>query len=162
MEELAQPAAESNPVRDEWAQIFDNLRQRYPGASDGVLFCIHKLQQNSDLKLRDFKDEAALHRVPLSGRSYHSARVLLGLEKPTPPRVREEVPADVARPGAPRTGAAPSTAALIAALDLGADQGESPLVAALKNYQAQTDGQLEAFRAAVRQALAVIDAALGD
>src|SRR5690606_21165625 len=84
--EPAQPEQTAQQPTDEWARIFEGLRQRFPGASEGVLFCIHKLQQNPDVKLRDFKEEAALHGVSLSGRSHYSARVMLGLEPPPPPR----------------------------------------------------------------------------
>jgi hypothetical protein len=140
-----QPAA----ATDEWGQIFAGLRQRFAGASDGVLFCIHKLQQNHDLKLRDFKEEAALHRVPLSGRSYHSARVLLGLEKPTPPRPRRAAAEDVA---------SEPLAEITQALADSANEGEdNPLIAALRRYQAETSAELERLRAGVRAALQVID-----
>lgn len=46
--------AETNPpAADTWDGILANLRRRYPGQKDSVLFCIYKLQQNPDLTLRD-------------------------------------------------------------------------------------------------------------
>ncbi len=70
----------------EWDDAIATLRRRYPDASDGILFCVHKLQQDPTLTLRDFRQEAELHKIPLGGRSLHSARVLLGFEKPTAKR----------------------------------------------------------------------------
>jgi hypothetical protein len=139
---------------DEWEQIFDGLRQRFPGASPGVLFCIHKLQQNPDLKLRDFKEEAALHRVPLSGRSYHSARVMLGLERAAPrPRKRQ---AD-AEEGAESTALSDLAEVLG---DAEAGGAESPLIAALRRYQSEHAAEMERLRAGIRQAIDLIDAVL--
>ena len=70
----------------EWDDTIATLRRRYPDASYGILFCVHKLQQDPTLTLRDFRKEAELHRIPLGGRSLHSARVLLGFEKPAAKR----------------------------------------------------------------------------
>ena len=69
-----------------WDDAIATLRRRYPDASDGILFCVHKLQQDPTLSLRDFRKEAQLYKIPLGGRSLHSARVLLGLEKPAAKR----------------------------------------------------------------------------
>lgn len=74
---------EAESVANEWEDAIATLRRRYPDASDGILFCVHKLQQDPTLTLRDFRKEAQLHKIPLGGRSLHSARVLLGFEKPT-------------------------------------------------------------------------------
>ncbi|MEZ5965752.1 MAG: hypothetical protein R3F56_18095 [Planctomycetota bacterium] len=151
---------------DAWSDIFARIRARFPSASDGVLFCIHKLQQDPDLKLRDFKDEAALHRVPLSGRSFHSARVLLGLEKPTPPRARPTQP-DIppvapsvmppARQPATRS-APPAHEPAFDSADVVAE--ESPAIAALRRFQEERAAELERLREGVRRALEIIDAAL--
>ncbi len=148
------PSAPAPAALDEWAQIFNGLRQRYAGASDGVLFCILKLQQNPDIRLRDFKDEAALHRVPLSGRSHHSARVLLGLEKPSPPRARKGAPFESEASNGPL---AKLTEALASTQAAGA---ESPLISALRRYQADHTVEMDRLRAGVRAAIDIIDAAL--
>ena len=73
---------ESESASTEWDGAIAALRRRYPDASNGILFCVHKLQQDQTLTLRDFRKEAELHGIPLGGRSLHSARVLLGLERP--------------------------------------------------------------------------------
>ena len=148
---------------DAWLQIFDRLRARFPTANEGVLFCIHKLQQNPDVRLRDFKHEAALHRVPMSGRSFHSARVLLGLEAPLAPRARTESvaprPPALRPPVASRASAEPVPAPAARVPRPDADV-ESPVIAALKRFQAESAAESERLRAAVRRAIEIIDAAL--
>lgn len=139
---------------DEWTQIFDGLRQRFPTATAGVLFCLHKLQQNPEVRLRDFKEEAALHRVPMSGRSFHSARVLLGLEKPIVPRAKL---AATTQPEAPAPQSVAPRRDGAAAVRAGDD---SPVIAALRRYQAESATESERLRDAIRRAIEVIDAAL--
>lgn len=163
--EPAQPEQTAQQPTDEWARIFEGLRQRFPGASEGVLFCIHKLQQNPDVKLRDFKEEAALHGVSLSGRSHYSARVMLGLEPPPPPRGKKaaaeaeegdgdghEAPSSRARSTRPGRGAAGA----------GEDEEENPAIAALRRFQREQTEEVERLRQSIREALAVIDEALAD
>lgn len=167
----AEPVPETQPAppADEWAQIFDSLRQRFPGASPGVLFCINKLQQDPELKLRDFKHEAALHGVPLSGRSFHSARVLLGLERPTPrarPSAVDEVevetldePAGAVHDADEGEDEVPARGRR-AVRSLRTLDAESPAIAALRRFQAERAADLERLREGIRRALAVIDEAL--
>ena len=75
--------------RHPWDEAFDKLRSQFPGTTDGVLFCIHKLQQDPGLALLDFRHEAELHGLRVNGAAYHSARVLLGLEKRREVRTRD-------------------------------------------------------------------------
>lgn len=81
--------------------MLDNLRRRFPGCSDGILFCILKLQENPDLGLRDFRHEAELLGLRLAGRSLHSARVMLGLSQPARRRTAADQPSDGAVERAP-------------------------------------------------------------
>ena len=75
-------ASEFTNSPEEWEEIVVSLRERFAKASDGILFCVHKLQHDSDLRLVDFREEANLHGIKLGGRALHSARVLLGLAEP--------------------------------------------------------------------------------
>lgn len=154
LSESTQPEPTPSASDDGWAEIFARLRARFPGASDGVLFCIHKLQQNPDLKLRDFKDEAALHRVPLSGRSYHSARVALGLEKPV--ERKRTAPAPVVVEAPPANVGRPAQAARVP------DAAESPAIAALLRFQEEHAAEMQRLRDGIKRALAVIDEVLAD
>jgi hypothetical protein len=89
-EVLSAETDQQAPKTDSWEALLANMRNRYPGASDGILFCILKLQQDPDLKLRDFRQEADLHGIKLGGRALHSAKVLLGLREPAVRRRRAE------------------------------------------------------------------------
>lgn len=139
------------PPADTWEAILENLRRRYPGQKDSVLFCIYKLQQNPNLTLRDFKEEADLHGIPTAGRALYSAKGLLGLLKP-------EAPAPAAAPAAPtgrRRVRAPES-------DDGGASIESKVVAAVRQIQTAAGAEAEQLRAAVRQAIALLQRAIGD
>jgi len=145
------------PANDTWDAILDGWRRRYPGQRDSVLFCIHKLQQDPDLTLRDFRDEARLHGIPVAGRSLHSARLLLGITK---------APAEAAAAAQP----APDAAATIAparprrgrAADDATGSIEDQVVAAVRRMQSAAGAETERLRAGIRQAIAVLQRALGD
>ena len=82
---------ESVAATNGWDRTFATLRDRYPNASEGILFCVHKLQQDAHLRLTDFRDEAKLHGITLGGRSLHSAKVLLGMERPSVRRSKKVI-----------------------------------------------------------------------
>lgn len=142
------------PAADTWQSMLDALRRRFPGQRDSVLFCIHKLQQNPDLSLRDFRDEARLHGIPVAGRSLHSARVLLGLQKAQPRAAAQpEAEADAPPPARRGRGRAPaSTSASI----------EDQVVTALRRLQTDASAEAERLRKALRQAVAILQQALDD
>ncbi len=74
---------ESNDATGGWEKARNVLRAKFPSANtDGVLFCIYKLEQDPLLSLRDFRDEAKMHGLSVAGRSLHSAKVALGLQAP--------------------------------------------------------------------------------
>ncbi|MBM4063617.1 MAG: hypothetical protein FJ265_21330 [Planctomycetes bacterium] len=143
------PQTPEAPAADTWEAILDALRRRYPGQKDSVLFCIYKLQQNPELTFRDFKDEANLHGIPTAGRALSSAKALLGLLRPEPaaeaaparPRRRRERPAEPADDGGTI---------------------ESKVIAAVRQIQSAVGAETEQLRAAVRQAVAILQRALGD
>ncbi|MBK8978366.1 MAG: hypothetical protein IPM29_20890 [Planctomycetes bacterium] len=74
---------------ESWDDALVRLRGHFPDAREGVLFCVHKLLQDRDIMVRDFKAEADMRGIKLSGRSYHSAKVLLGMAAPPTPRRRK-------------------------------------------------------------------------
>lgn len=144
------------PANDTWEGVLANLRRRYPGQRDSVLFCIHKLQQNPDLSLRDFRAEADLHGIPMAGRSIHSARVLLGLIKAAPaaaPTLPTGLPAPL--PRAPRAVRGPR------APQEPAGSIETKVLAAVRQIQSVAGQEAEQLRAAIRQAIAILQRALG-
>lgn len=151
--ELLKPAA-----TDSWDGILDTLRRRYPGQKDSVLFCIYKLQQNPDLTLRDFGAEARLYGIPTAGRALHSARVLLGLVKEAPAPampVIEELPTQRDLPTQRRRRErAPEP-------DDGGASIETKVMAAVRQIQSAAGAETEQLRTAIRQAITILQRALG-
>ena len=147
----------ARPPANTWEAILENLRRRYPGQKDSVLFCIYKLQQNPDLTIRELKPEADLHQIPMAGRALHSAKGLLGLLKEAP-SVQPAAPimntaSDAMRHRRERRAAA------------AADDGssiEETVLAAVRQIQSSASQQTDQLRAAVRQAIARLQRALGD
>lgn len=144
------------PAADTWEGILAALRRRYPGQKDSVLFCIYKLQHNPDLTLRDFREEAALHRIPMAGRSLHSARVLLGLTKAE--RAPESPPEAPAVEPLPRLVRANKRGSDAKSTDGGSI--EDKVVAAVRQIQSAAGAQSEQLRAAIQQAIAILQRAL--
>lgn len=138
---------------DSWEGILETLRRRYPGQKDSVLFCIYKLQTNPDLTLKDFAAEAKLYGIPTAGRALHSARLLLGLIKEAPAAaepVFEELP--VARRRRERTPEPDDGGASI----------ETKVLAAVRQIQTAASSEAEQLRSAIRQAIAILQRAVGD
>lgn len=140
------------PANDTWEGILENLRRRYPGQKDSVLFCIYKLQQNPELTLRDFRDEAALHGIPMAGRALHSAKDRLGLLKPAPaPRPD---PAPIAQPAPPRRRERAARS------DDGDASIENRVMAAVRQIQSAAGADAEQLRSAMRKAITILQQAL--
>jgi len=129
-------------VAHPWDAALPELRRRWPKPSEGVLFCVWKLQQDSASTLRDFRDEARLRGITLGGRSLHSAKILLGLEQPSPPRrLRPE-------PGAPAPrGQAGSL--------------EDQLIDNVKRIQEAAAADAQRLKRAMREAVRILTEALG-
>ena len=149
----APPATRQPP--DAWTANLQRLRERFPDAREGVLFCVHKLEQSPDARLTDFRDEAALYGIPLSGRSLNSAKVLLGLaerptRKPKAERAAPASPADKPRAFAPAK-AKPGT---------GAQALEAQLTDALQQIQSAATAQSQRLREAMHEAIRVLERAL--
>ncbi|MCB9886979.1 MAG: hypothetical protein H6838_15915 [Planctomycetes bacterium] len=149
---------DTSSVIDSWEQLLENLRQRYPGQKDSVLFCINKLHQNPELTLRDFRDEARLYGINLAGRSLHSAKVLLGLAEPSARRKPE--PAVAAAPVTlPPKAARTSPTKAAATID---DSIEGQLLDVVQRLQSSAGAEAERLRSAIRAALDVIEDVLAE
>jgi hypothetical protein len=149
----------SHPPTDSWEGILEALRRRYPGQRDSVLFCIYKLQQNPDLTLRDFGAEAKLHGIATAGRALHSARQILGLireSKPVKPspghNLAAELLADDPRPV--RQKRAPEA-------DDGGASIANKVLSAVRQIQSAAGSEAEQLKVAIRQAIAILQRALG-
>ncbi len=158
---------DTSPVIDSWEQLLDNLRQRYPGQKDSVLFCINKLHQNPELSLRDFRDEARLYGLNLAGRSLHSAKVLLGLAEPSvrrtavPAGATTEAETATPRPAAQRDASPVQRRATRTANGNDTSIG-GQLLEVVQRLQDSAGAEAERLRAAICAALEVIDDVLAE
>lgn len=179
-----EPLSERDDVIDPWEATMARLRERFPGASDGILFCVHKLQSDPQLTIKDFRDEADLYGLALSGRSLHSAKVLLGLEKPAVRRTKEQMHADRTKPerdrpardSAERASSERAPAARTNAGKAGertrpgdasrraggasSRSVEDSLIAAVQRIQDSATADANRLRTAIRDAIAVLQRAL--
>jgi len=154
------PITFSEPANDTWDSILDKLRRRYPGQKDSVLFCIYKLQQNPELTLRDFKAEADLYGIPTAGRALHSARVMLGLVKAEPKASAASVPQFATDVGTDRTRER-RTRQHREQAEAG-DSIENRVLAAVRQIQSSAGADSSHLRTAIRQAVAILQRALGE
>lgn len=152
-------------IDQDWQQLLDRLRERYPNQKDSVLFCLHKLQQNPDLALPDIRDEARLHGIPMAGRALHSAKVLLGLAAPSTRRPRapkdERQPTQERAEAAPVASSSPRQHARRAEPTAGGSI-EQRLSAALAKLQSSANADTERLRDAMRRAITILSDALDE
>jgi len=140
--------------KDAWTATLEQLQGRFPGTRDGVLFCLHKLEQNPEARLTDFRDEANLYGIPLSGRSLHSAKVLLGMAERPIRTVRSAPPASGSDTrSAGRADPAPHS---------GAASLEAQLTSALQQIQGAATQQSQRLREAMQQAINTLQQALDE
>ncbi len=152
--EIAPQTAASN---DSWEGVLANLRQRYPGQKDSILFCIFKLHSNPKLGLPDFREEAALYGIPMAGRALHSAKVILGLSnaKPRKPKTPTAQAQGSGKPaGAKEYGRTRSSS------KNHANSVESKMLDAVRQIQSEAGAESERLRTAMRQAVTILTRAL--
>lgn len=167
--------APDGPAPDTWEGILANLRRRYPGQKDSVLFCVHKLHANPELGLADFREEAQLHGIPMAGRALHSAKVLLGLAE-SKPRAKRPPTAAPAVATTPEAGAAPGAAEASAGdapvakqprrarREPAAEDGsiETQVLDAVRQIQSAAGAEADKLRAAMREAITILQRALDE
>ena len=127
-----------------WDAEMAALRSRFPRASDGILFCIHKLQQDPYLTIPDFRGEAELHGIRLGGRALHSARQLLGIDQ-RPKKLKR-----TAEPEPEPTAELPTTSMA------------GDVISALRQLEQDTTRETKQLREAIRKAIEILQSALDD
>ncbi|MHC5065155.1 MAG: hypothetical protein ACYTG5_14405 [Planctomycetota bacterium] len=143
---------ESVVETDGWDRAFANLRKKFPSASEGILFCVHKLQQDSHLRLTDFRDEAKLHGITLGGRSLHSAKVLLGMEKPSVRRSKKDI--------AEQSNGTVQFSRSRAEATLDSAAAQDTLIDAVKRIQDAATMESQTLRKAISDAVEILQKAL--
>ena len=118
---------------------FAVLKAQFPKAKDTIVFCVHVLQQNGDAGLDELKAQAGLHGLRVTAASVAAARRLLAgdggeAQVPAKPRARANV------------------------ANVGGD-AEALLRQVLVKVQGQGQAEAERLRAAMRKAVALLEAA---
>lgn len=145
---MQDPTPTSQDPSDDWTARRDALRAEHPGQKDSVLFCLHKLQQDRAVGLRDLRDEAAVRGIPMAGRALHSAKVLLGMAQAKPRRPNR------AKPASPQPATdSPSAPA--------SDQAvEDQVLAAVRQIQSAAGAEADRMREAMRRAVEILQRAI--
>jgi hypothetical protein len=149
-----------------------------------VLFCVHAFQQRPDITIADLKAQAEMHGLKVSVGSWAAARRLLAppaarVEGPEPAPETARTPDDVTAPtpgsqivpvlaelpvlvAEAAVRANPPTEAPARAITVGDAEGPIERMVRLVVTEIQTagDAKAERLRAAIREALALIEAAL--
>lgn len=154
---MTETAPQPEPSKDDWQVRLSELREQHPGQKDSILFCVHKLNQDPSVGLRDIRDEAARLGVPVAGRALHSAKLLLGLAAPKP-RATDFFAAPVSA-----TPTTITTAPQLATPAPGAD-GQQPIedqvLTAVRQIQSAAGEDATRLRAAIHRAIAILQEAV--
>jgi len=143
---------EAAPKGGSFPAAVDSLKARFPKATDGILFCIYKLEQDPGLKIPDFRDEARKHGISLGGRALHAAKLLLGLKTAAPKPSGKTKPGGKAKKRKPRP-----------VKQKGGDVSlEDQVMQAITQIQASATDQSARLREAMRQAIRVLEDALDE
>ncbi len=144
---MTDTAAETLPATDPWNQQLDQLRGRYRHARPAVLVALNILLGNPDIAEADAKAHAELHGFRITAASLGAARVLLARMDPVPPAavaVSSTKPARKTRPVEPTNDAEALVRTFVAKL------------------QTQRNGEADRLRDAIRKAVALLQAAIGN
>ena len=134
-----------------WDDAFTALKARYPKAKDSIVFCIHALQTHPEIAVDDLKAQAAMHGIRVTGASVNAAQRLMAPEEP---RSAPKAAAVETAPRKPRGRPARQPKA-VEGLD-----AEAMLRQVVAKMQAQSNAEAERLRAAIRKAVAVLEAAV--
>ena len=151
-ETLTEPTTSTTSA---WDDQFAALKARFPKAKDSIVFCVHALQTSSNVNIDDLKAQAAMHGIRVTAASLTAAHKLLApAAPPTSAPQPDSATVAAATPAgrrAPRAARAPN-----APFDV-----EALIRATVGKLQAQATNEAEHLRAAIRQAIAALQHALG-
>ena len=156
MTELApEPASTTTTNTSTWDAAFAALKARFPKAKDSIVFCIHASQANPAIALDDLKAQAAMHGIRVTAASVTAAQRLLSPEPARPPRTAR---VEMSEPTPAASSARPQRRTRTPSGELDA---EAMIRGVVGQIQAESNAELESLRAAVRKAIAVLQAAVG-
>lgn len=131
---------------DAWTQQLDALKTRYRHVREPVLAALNILLHEPSVDLDDAKARAQVHGVRITAASVAAARRLIDRMDGAEPKPARKTPAAARRPRAASTATDPE--ALIRGL--------------VTKLQDQENAEAERLRAAMRKAVSVLQAAVGD
>jgi hypothetical protein len=137
----------------EWNTAFQNLKARYPKVREPIVVALHILQQNPDIALDDAKAQAALHGARITAASVSAAQRLMSRQD------------GAQAPAAAKTKPAPKPATPRARRATRADTPvdiEGVVRDAVARISASGNAETERLRAAIRKAITVLEAAVGN
>jgi len=145
---------ESPTATDAWTAQFADLKKRFPKVREAILVAKHILMQDTDVTMDDAKARAAMHGVRITAASMNGARRLLdnqggsdaAQDAPAAPKPERKAPKRPARP-APRATAT---------------DAETLIRSVVGKLQVQANAEADRLRAAMRKAIEVLQAAVGD
>jgi hypothetical protein len=144
---MTDTAAATLPATDPWNQQLEQLRTRYRHARPAVLVALNILLGNPDIADADAKAQADVHGFRITAASLGAARVLLSRmdsATPAPVSASSAKPARKARPADPTNDAEALVRTFVAKL------------------QNQGNAEVDRLRDAIRKAVAVLQAAIGN
>ncbi len=124
------------------------LEQEFPAERESILFCLHKLRQDPELTIPDFREEAKSLGIKLGGRSLHSALVLLGLAEQVQRGVRSP---NLDKPKHSR-----------AAKNNAGDALGNQLIQSIRQIEEESSSEARALRLAIRKAVEILRSALDE
>lgn len=135
----------------EWNTTFQALRARYPKVREPIVVALHILTQNPDIALDDAKAQAALHGARITAASVSAAQRLLAQQNGAPGAETPQ-PKLAPKPATPRVRRATRADAPV---DI-----EGVVRHAVTRISAKGEADAERLRAAMRKAIAALEAAL--
>jgi len=139
---MTEPATEPSP--DSWTRQLDELKARYKHVREPVLAALNILLHDKSIELADAKAQAQMHGIRITAASVDAARRLMARMDAPEPKPARKAPASTRRPATTAT----DPEALIRGL--------------VTKLQDQENAEAERLRAAMRKAIALLQAALGD
>jgi hypothetical protein len=146
---MTEAATETLPALDPWNQQLEQVRSRYRHVRPAVLVALNILLGNPDIADADAKAQAEVHGFRITAASLGAARVLLERMDSVPPAAvasASPTPKPVRKPKA----ADPTTDA------------ETLVRTFVAKLQTQGNAEADRLRDAIRKAVAVLQAAIGN
>lgn len=139
------------PVNDTWTRQLDELKSRYKHVREPILVALNILLHDPNVALDDAKAQAQIHGVRITAASVDAARRLRERMDDGEPAAAVRRPTNKPAPASRRARAAST-----------ASDPEALIRGLVEKLQVQGNADAERLREAMRKAIAVLQAAMGD